>query len=311
MNHMSNSKEQPHLLVLHPCHLSLPMARRNAIETLERCSVKEPPSGWESLTLKWHNEAPPSMTTFAELVEETRRKGIACRLQDSLDQRDPVFGGTIDEIATSNFQMKCKVQWGAWTKEVWGPCRGSSVLRDLTEDVLFYRREACERSNEYDFRLTARAYRSYLAACISLVDAFINRHIYSAKNEGFTSPEFEVLKDEKKLEERMRLWWKVCSEDDPSTFFSSIPWCHLQELRTKRNEILHAIDPIAVYSLQEMQSYLNKVRTGVGESLLMLRVAHKKSTVGFVERLRTAPKVHFRKVRFKADGNHKIRTIEG
>ena len=77
-------------------------------------------------------------------------------------------------------------------------------------------------SNEYDFRLTTRYFRAYLSACVSLLDAFINRHILVAKHEGFSSPEFSRLQTETNLEEKVRLWWAVCSEADPAPFFQSI-----------------------------------------------------------------------------------------
>ena len=57
--------------------------------------------------------------------------------------------------------------------------------------------------------------------------------------------------------------------------------------------------------------YLNKVQTGVGELLLLLRKAHLKPTLGFVERLRTAPKVDYHRICFRADGEHKIKVING
>jgi hypothetical protein len=146
---------------------------------------------------------------------------------------------------------------------------------------------------------------------VSLLDAFINRHILLAQYEGFSTPDFERLKSETKLEEKVRLWWVVCSESDPAPFFQSAEWCHFQEIRKKRNEVLHALDPISVYSLKEIQLYLNKVQTGVGGLLLRLRQAHLKSTLGFVERLRTAPLVDFMEIRFKSDGVHKVKQRQG
>jgi hypothetical protein len=113
------------------------------------------------------------------------------------------------------------------------------------------------------------------------------------------------------MEEKVRLWWAVCSDDDPAPFFRSAMWCHFQELRTKRNEILHAVEPISIYGLKDIQVFLNKVQTGVGELLLLLRQAHKKPTLGFIEQLRTAPKVDFHRVRFRAEGEHEIKVING
>jgi hypothetical protein len=125
------------------------------------------------------------------------------------------------------------------------------------------------------------------------------------------SPELENLKAETKLEEKVRLWWEVCSNGDPTTLFSSQAWCHLQELRAKRNAILHALDPISVYSIKEMQVLLNRVRTGLGEVLLVLRKAHNKPTLGFIERLRSAPRVAFQEIDFRSDGPCRGKLIAG
>ena len=299
--------DKPPFLVLSRYHLSKNAARNAVIAVLERCDTPCPRDGWDSLRLQWKQEKPSLTVSFQQLVDEARQTGIVKRLQDYLDKRDPVFGGTHEEMATPNFQFKWKTEYAGWKREVQGPCRTACVERELTDDILDYRRQACDHSNEYDFRLTARYFRAYLSACVSILDAFINRHILLAKYENFTSPEFEELKAERRMEEKMRLWCSVCSVDDPSSLYSSKPWCHFQELREKRNMILHAVDPISTYSVKEMQVFLNKVQTGIGKLLLLLRKAHKKPALGFIERLRTAPKVQFHQIRFKGDGNHRIK----
>jgi len=306
---MTDQKDNPHFLVLQKYHLSKDLGRKTVISALERCEIPRPKDGWDTLNLTWKDGQPPISVSFRELVDEARRTGIAGRLQEHLDKCDPIFGGAFADVCIPNHQMKCSREYAGWRKEVQGPCRTSCVERDLTEDILYYRREACERSDEYDFRVTARAFRSYLSVCVSLLDAFINRHILLAQHDGFSSPEFDRLKVETNLEEKVRLWWAVCSEDDPASFFQSAAWNHLQQLRTKRNEILHAVEPISIYSLKEIGLYLNLVRTGIGELLLQLRRAHQKPTLGFIERLRTAPKVDFHQITFRADGKHEIKVI--
>jgi hypothetical protein len=308
---MSAQPTNPHFLVLEKYALSKAKAREAVVAVLQQCDVQRPKEGWESLRLTWKDGSSPASVGFSELVDEARLTGIVQRLQEYLDRKDPVFGGTFGDFCTPNFQLRCKSAYAGWEKEAQGPCRTSCVERDLTDDILEYRRQACERSNEYDFRITARSFREYLSACVSLLDAFINRHILLARHDGFTSPEFSRLQTETNMEEKVRLWWAVCSDDDSSPFFRSAMWCHFQELRTRRNEILHAVDPISVYALKDIQVYLNKVQTGVGELLLLLRKAHKKPTLGFIERLRTAPKVNFHRICFRADGEHQIKVLNG
>lgn len=299
-------------LVLQKYALSREKARTAVIALLHRCQVQPPKAGWETLQLTWNEGSPPISATFHEMVTEARRTGLVQRLQDGLDKADSVFGGVfINEFSTPNHQMQLKTAFAGWAKEAQGPCRSSCVERDLVEDILEFRRLACVHSNEHDFRLTARYFRVYLTACVSLLEAFINRHILLAKHDGFESPEFDQLQVETNLEEKVRLWWAVCSGDSHSPFFRSMAWCHLQELRTRRNEILHAVDPISIYAMKDLQVYLNKVRTGIGELMFLLRKAHGKQTLGFIERLRNAPKVDFQRITFRADGKHEVKLVTG
>jgi hypothetical protein len=308
---MPERQSNPHFLVLHKYHLSRDKAREAVIALLKRFEVVCPNEGWEALTLHFNGEKAPLQIRFGEMVDEARRTGVVKRLQRELDKGDSVFGGTLEDFCTPNHELKCSTEYAGWKREAYGPCRSSCVERDLTDDILDYRRQACERSNEYDFRLTARHFREYLSACVSLIDAFINRHILRAQYDGYSSPEFENLKKATNAEEKVRLWWEVCSDHDSSLFFKSKAWCHFQEIRTKRNEILHAVGPISVYALTELQLFFNRVQTGVGELLFLLREAHEKPTLGFIERLRTAPPVIFHRITFREDGNHKIKVTSG
>lgn len=284
-------------------HLSPTKAREAVIAVLRRCGEERPADDWDSVVLTWKGN-PPIRMTFAEMVKEARETGVVRALQFHFDKKDSVFGGTyVEEFATPNYQIHHHSEWAGFVVDQQGPCRAACVEIDLTEDILTARRLASQHSNEYNFVLTCRYFRNYLSACISLVDAFINRHIHVAKAEGFTSPEFEQLQKTTGFEKKLELWWAVCCTDDISTLLGSVHYCRLQELRAKRNIFLHALEPIAGYSLLEMQIYLNKVRSGVGELLLLLRKAHRKPTLGFIERLRTAPKVAFHKVHLRSDGD--------
>jgi hypothetical protein len=305
---MSNSNIP--FLVMRDNALSFKLAKEVAIRTLIDAKATCPPNGWEHVTISWGQEPNKYSYSYNQLVNEAREKGYIHELQRNLDKSDSIFGGSIYDTGTPNWQFKVKKEYAGFSKEIQGPCRTALVEQDLTDDIIRCREEACEYSNQYDFRMLCRSFRGYLSASVSIVDAFINRHILLAEHEGFSSPEFEQLKTTKKMEDRVRLWFATCSNDDPEQFFNSASWCHFQELRKKRNEILHAIDPYGLYAIQEIQTYLNKVRTGVGELLLMMRIAHKKPTLGFIERLRTARLVDFNQITFRADEKHQIKVIQ-
>lgn len=298
-------------LTLQEFHLSKTKAVEAVVTTLKQCGVERPKAGWDTLILNWKDGQGQTPVSFDKLVGEMRRIGGIKRLQRWLDKRDAVFGGTIGETATSNHKMKWKCASAGWTKEAQGPCRTSCVEQELMEDILDYRRLTCEYSDEYDFRLTCRFFRAYLSACVSLVDAFINRHALLAEHDGFMSPELDELKRTTNMDDRIRLWFAVCSDEDPAGFLASSEWCHFQEIRMRRNALLHATEPISVYAIKDLQVYLNKVRTGIGQMLLRLRTAHQKPALLFIERLRTAPLVDFHRIQFRGDGNHVVKRIQG
>ncbi|TWU30428.1 putative nucleotidyltransferase [Bythopirellula polymerisocia] len=306
----SGTPWNPPFLTLNKYHLSKFNARKEVIRLLTATGNTEPSSGWKSVQVNW-KDTDTIVQSFEELVQEARLNGTIPRIQDHLDKIDSVFGHGISYSSTPNFQLKQKSSFAGREHEVQGPCRSAFSERDLVEDILYYRIKACELSCHYDFQPTCRYYRAYLFACLSIVDAFINRHILLAEYEGFSTPEFEELKSATKTEDRIRLWFAVCSSKNPQKFFKSKEWCHFQELRTKRNEVTHAVEPIGAYSLRDIHLYLNKVRTGVGGLLLLMRNAHEKPTLGFIERLRSAPLVDFRQIRFRADGLHHIKEIKG
>jgi hypothetical protein len=291
-------------LVMSRHHLSPTKARNAIIAVLQRCNLGCPDGDWDKTVVTMSiKDKPPIQATFPDMVKEARENGIVRLLQRPLDKNDNIFGGTYEDFCTANYQIRITSEWAEFKIETQGPCRTSCPTTDLTEDILYARRQTCEHSNEYDFIHTCRHFRNYLSACMSLADSFVNRNIHVAKANGFTSPAFEELQKTIGLERKLELLWTMCSTEDLSLLLDSSHYCHFQELRTKRNALLHAVEPIATYSLRDIQSYLNKVRSGIGELLLLFRTAHGKPTLGFIERLRSAPKVAFHKVHLRAEGD--------
>jgi hypothetical protein len=285
-------------LTISEYHLSREKARELVLATLKRLSGKVPKVDWRRSFLDAKDGERPLRLTFQQMEQDARRTGVVQELQRILDFRDSIFGGTF-ESASPNHNMSVKTEYAGWVKEVQGPCRVALIERDLTEDILFYRQQTCAHSSDYGFRAMTRFYLAYLGACVSLLDAFINRHILLAKHEGFTSPEFTELKESRKLERRVELWLEVCTTRPMKKLACRTEWCHFQELRQKRNELMHAVDPFSVYRVPEIAKHLNYARTGVGELLKLLREWHDKPTLAFIERLRTAPEVTYHQLRLK------------
>jgi hypothetical protein len=283
-------------------HLSRDKARELVLATLKRLGAKLPKVDWRRSVLDAKDGDRSLRLTFEEMEQDARRTGVVQQLQRILDRQDTIFGGTF-ESGTPNHNMSVKAEYADWVKEVQGPCRIALIELDLTEDILFYRQQTREHSADYGFRAMTRFYRAYLGTCISLLDAFINRHILLADHEGFTSPEFTELKESRKTERRVELWLEVCTTRPMKKLACRSEWCHFQQLRQKRNELMHAVDPFSVYSVPEIAKHLNYARTGVGDLLKLLREWHDKPMLAFIERLRTAPKVIYHQLRFKGPAN--------
>lgn len=284
-------------LTLHGYHLSREAGRQQVLDTLARVTTSVPTNvDWHKGFVELARGDKKKRLDFADMEREARTTGVVEFIQKLLDDGDSIFGGTF-EMATPNFQMKIKTEYAGWTKEVQGPCRIGLVVNDLMEDILYYRQQVCQASADYSFREVARHYRAFLMACISLFDAFINRHILLAAHEKFDSPAFTRLKESRKVEDRMEAWFETCTDKTMKDLIRRKEWSDFQAIRQERNAILHVVDPFSVYRIREIATVLNYVRSGIGDFLKLLRSFHQKPTLLFIERLRTAPKVEFHSLR--------------
>jgi len=288
---------------MHPYHLCRDKARERVVQTLTDLTGKPPSQlDWKCGSITISNDKISKTYRLTDLEREARLTGILEELQRVIDGRDIVFGGTLPSgLATPNHQTKLSTEYAGWKKEVEGPARISIAYQDLMEDILDFREEVCNASTDYDFLLLARNYRAYLGSCISIVDAFINWHILRASHDGFQSDPFTKLKSARGMEEKIDFWLQTCSTAGMSTIANRQEWCHFQELRRERNELLHVIDPFSVYSLKGIAKYLNFTQTGIGGFLRMLRSIHQKPSTGFIERLRTAPEVRYDRITLTAN----------
>jgi len=65
--------------------------------------------------------------------------------------------------------------------------------------------------------------------------------------------------------------------------------------------LTHAVEPFYGHQIKEIADYLNYSRTGVGGLLNLLRVSQNLKSLGFIERLRTAPKVTYKQITLRAE----------
>lgn len=296
--------EVPYFLTIGQYALSRAVAEQSVELALKRCGYHKPPKqSWGEVSLTITRNGSSEVVKFHQLVRKARLSGIALEgLQEDIDNRDPVFGGSFS-LATPNYQMEITTSFAGYERKLKGPCRSAPVEQELAEDILFFRKQVCENSNSNDFLLTCRYYRAYIFSAISLVDAFINRHILWARFNGVDSPEFQQLTEEFKLENKIELWLKVFPGKELSVINKTKEWNHFKLLKEERNMITHAVEPFYGHEMSEVSNYLNYVRTGIGGLLSLLRRVQNLDTLGFIEKLRTAPKVTYEETTLRADGN--------
>jgi hypothetical protein len=292
----------PHFLKIGKYHLSRSEAE-NAVEAALKHygyskSIKE---SWGEIDITITENGQSKQFKFHQLVQKARLSGISLEvLQKHIDNEDPFFGGSFS-FATPNHQLEIAMSFAGKQKKLTGPCRIAPVEQELAEDILFYKQQVCEYSNSNDFSLSCRYYRSYIFSSISLIEAFINRHIQILRTRGLDSSDFQQLEREFNLENNIDLWLKVCSQKSLSAINGTKQWNDFKMLQKERNILTHAVEPFYGHQINEIANYLNFSRTGVGGLLALLRRTQNLKSLGFIERLRTAPKITYEQITLKAD----------
>lgn len=296
--------ENPPFLEIDDYHLSGSEAKREIIKALLKSGLKSPKGGWERATYNFG----AVKVTFNQLYVETRKNGVIPFLQYNIDQSDEVFGGTRFGISTPTMGFNSVTStYAGFTRKLTPPMTDQPVEFEITDDIMFYREESCLYSDEYDFTYCTRYYRAYLSSCISLIDAYINRHILIYKYKGLNTADFQLLQKTSRLEDRLELFLKIFGNTDLSAINGGVEWIHFKELRRLRNEMTHINSPSLGYSIHEFADHFNYVRKGIGGLLKLIRKAQGKESLSFIERLRTAPIVYFNEITHKGDGKHIIK----
>lgn len=137
-----------------------------------------------------------------------------------------------------------------------------------------------------------RYYRAALQSTTSIFDAFLNRYVLVRRYSGRDVP--DDLKGPASLEKRIEAWLRVVANKPIEAVNQTPEWSDFLKLKNERNRMLHAVDPYLGVSIKEMATGLNSVRRGVGGLLRTLRKSADQPTLGFIERIRSAPEVTFR-----------------
>tara|TARA_B100001750_G_C15510244_1_gene603142 strand:+ start:97 stop:1002 length:906 start_codon:yes stop_codon:yes gene_type:complete len=232
---------------------------------------------------------------FRELTREARATGAIRSVQRFIAPADPYFAPTIG-LATDTSGLGFKSSLAGKSAAAQGPMRLYAVEDELLEDILYYRQAACDESS-LPFELCTRHIRAYILSCTAMVEAFLNRPVLVESTAGSNSALVASLLQPMNVENRFETW--VAAFCPTSASFSGVKqtvhWAHFQELRAKRNAIVHSAEPLQATEIEKMPHVLNLVREGVGGLLLQLRSMQGLGSLGFIDRLASAPRVSFLK----------------
>ena len=237
---------------------------------------------------------------FAASIFEAETFGVPRMLQSLFDNRDRYLNpaiqmaiGIVVPIPAINISTKI----GSFQTGGYGPGITESVEQSLTDDILYYRKEACFNSSGNNLQICTRFYRSYLHSCISLIDCFIFRYAAYVKDE---IPDFEKYSNTKVLgsiagiEKRIEAWIITFATDQIDKYKTTKEWAEFQEIRKLRNEFMHSFEPARFYSIKQIAYDLNLCRKGIGGLLATFRQYSKYDPrLGFIQKIMTAPIVSF------------------
>ena len=288
--------ENPQVLVQQEPRLTKKEAEKYLYDLLLKLNIKLPNDKSKQYILKDGK----TKIHCKDLIDQLINKGI-CDIQIDLDRSDAIFGGAFS-IAVSSNSMTITSEWAGFKKVYPGPSRDNSSELELSEDIEFYKNETCYESNDYNFELCARNYRAYLFSSIALIDAYINRHIHYYNFLGLKTENFLKLKKSKKAEQRVEFFINEFCIFEYKQFINSKEWNDFIKLKELRNEIVHSLTPYMGISLRYLGDNLNLSINGVGGFLKKLQEGQGRLSLGFIEKVRTSPIIHFNQITRSVDG---------
>lgn len=242
----------------------------------------------------------PMQVNMRQEVFTARTRGVPTVLQPLIDNSDPFMPppmslGIMGDVLGLSFGIKLKI--GTFEANIQGQGIHEAPVTALAEDVLYFRRQVVEAAEGHDLSSMARAYRTYLQVCISLIDAFLGHAAFAArqlKSPRVETEAFKTLTGTVRFEDRVSAWCEVCGRS-PQSYRSMKPWSDLQTLRRERNRYVHPIDPIYTLGVEEIVNVLNLCQDGVGGTLVEFRrMAGLDPRLSYIQKVLTAPLISMR-----------------
>lgn len=234
--------------------------------------------------------------TLPELVTQLHLTG-ACDI-DRIRWRDTDPHGTIAVEAPEGFPVVIAAGIRN-SPPLQGPGFATNdVVTELLDDVLFYRADVASNSSPGDmYKASFRAYRSYLAASISAIDAHVNRLSWFSRNDPnsqLTPADAKLLSRKNlPLDEKLRRWLPVLAAG-ATLSEQSHEWADYQALKNVRNAVMHVNEPEFMFAPREAADVLNLCRRGVGEILARIASFLNRHPSPAILRVARAPIARFK-----------------
>lgn len=206
-----------------------------------------------------------------ELIAEIERLGVSERLHDHLSRQRvsrPLSISTT--VSAPGFKIAVRTTPGTEVEVAGAGYVRTNVVADALEDVLFYRHRVAALSDGLDmFRPCFRAFKAYLSASITAIDATLNGYaFYWRQMPGHSAPAIkELSRKHASLYDKLTKWVPILSSGSRLSE-SSQYWKDYDELRNARNAFTHVNSPTYRFSVSEAARHLNLCRHGVGGLLL-------------------------------------------
>lgn len=213
------------------------------------------------------------------LIKEIERFGVSDRLHgylSGLGGSRPLSISTT--VGAPGFKIAVRTTPGTEVEVAGAGYVTSDVVADALEDVLYYRTQVAELSHGSDmFRPCFRAFKAYLSACITAIDATVNGHAYYWRQIPGHSARAtkELCRKHASMYDKLTKWIPILSSGH-SLSESSQYWKDYDEIRNARNAFTHVNSPTYRFSITEAARHLNLCRNGVGG--LLLAVGHALGT---------------------------------
>jgi len=230
-----------------------------------------------------------------ELVEACRQVGAPGGLQEFIDTQDSLFGG-VRLLATNSEAMSGDIVFANETFRFAGPGIVQHPTVALTEDLLEFRRQICAASerSDIDWSEIGRGYRGLILEASALFEVFMNRHLIAARSVG---EDVSGLEDRVPFGEASDRWFEHFCPVGRDAIKAGKEWAHHQELRQLRDDMIHGNRAESAITLRTLPESLNRVTTGVGDLMCLVRKHQGRPKLGFMLRLANAPRATFNSYR--------------